>query len=566
MIVGIDLGTTNSAVGVWKDGAAVLVPNRLGSVLTPSAVSVDTTGEILVGAAALDRATTHPERTATHFKRYMATGRTIRLGKQEFLPEELSAFVLRSLKADAEAFLGEPVSQAVITVPAYFNDRQRKATRRAGELAGLTLERLVNEPTAAALSYGVNQLDRQHKFLVFDLGGGTFDVSVLEVFEGVMEVRATAGDSRLGGQDFNELLFTNFLARGGPALTLEAERDPAFAARVRVAAEAAKRRLSEQNETVMSVVERGRTIEMPISAERFETLSEDIITRMRAPVLRALNDGRIGIHELDQVLLVGGATRMPIVRRAITRMFGRFPSTAVNPDEAVALGAAVQAGLKSRDAALREVVLTDVCPFSLGVGMLEGGGEELSEREVFSPILERNTTVPASRERRFCTVRDNQTRVDITIFQGESVRLEDNVEIGSLEVPVPPESSGRVAVDIRFTYDINGILEVDVSIPQTGVTRQLVIVNDEEMSPEEVARRRAILAGYKLHPRENEANRAAVARAERCFETTLGAERTAVRQLLVSFEHVLNRQDPKEIERARALLLSELDELERRAK
>jgi molecular chaperone HscC len=257
---------------------------------------------------------------------------------------------------------------------------------------------------------------------------------------------------------------------------------------------------------------------------------------------------------------------MPIVRRAVTRMFGRFPSTAVNPDDAVALGAAVQAGLKSRDAALREVVLTDVCPFSLGVGMLEGGSRELPEGEVFAPILERNTTVPASRERRFWTVRDNQTQVDITIFQGESVRLEDNVEIGSLTVPVPPEPAGRVAVDIRFTYDINGIVEVDVSIPQTGVTRQLVIVNDEEMSPEEVAKRRAILAGYKLHPRENEANRAAVARAERCFETTLGAERIAVRQLLVSFEHVLNRQDPTEIERARALLLRELDKLEGRAK
>jgi molecular chaperone HscC len=299
MILGIDLGTTNSAVGVWTDGAAVLIPNRLGSVLTPSAVSVDTNGEILVGAAALDRATTHPELTGTLFKRHMATGRTVRLGKRDFLPEELSALVLRSLKSDAEAYLGEPVDQAVITVPAYFNDRQRKATRRAGELAGLTVERLVNEPTAAALSYGVHRLDGVHKFLVFDLGGGTFDVSILEIFEGVMEVRATAGDSRLGGQDFNDVLVADFLGRGWPALTVKAERDPAFAARVREAAEAAKRGLGEQDETVMSVVDGGGTIDMPISAERFETLSESIIARMRAPVLRALNDGRIGIHELD---------------------------------------------------------------------------------------------------------------------------------------------------------------------------------------------------------------------------------------------------------------------------
>jgi molecular chaperone HscC len=324
MIVGIDLGTTNSAVGIWRDGRAELIPNSLGSVLTPSAVSVDDNGEFLVGLAARERQVTHPGSTATAFKRFMGSNRTTMLGANHSLrPEELSALVLRSLKADAEIFLGEPVAEAVITVPAYFNDKQRKATRRAGELAGFKVERLVNEPTAAALAYGIHELANESRFLVFDLGGGTFDVSILEIFEGVIEVRSSTGDNQLGGEDFNQVLIDEFHAmldrsRAGWRKT----SSPVLFERIREQAERARRQLSTNPVAVMSVAWQERLIEHEVTTERFEVLCATLLERLREPVVRAMRDGKIAAETLKEIVLVGGATRMPIVRRAVTRMFG----------------------------------------------------------------------------------------------------------------------------------------------------------------------------------------------------------------------------------------------------
>lgn len=331
MIVGIDLGTTNSAIAIWRDGTSMLVPNSLGHVLTPSAVSVEDNGDVLVGLAARERQVSHPDRTSTAFKRHMGTQRRVQLGPVAFTPEELSAVVLRSLKADAEAFLGEPVTEAVIAVPAYFNDKQRKATRRAGELAGLKVERLVNEPTAAALAFGIADRERETRFLVFDLGGGTFDVSILEVFEGVLEVRASAGDNRLGGEDFNAVLADHVRSRLA-ARWGEATSGAAFQERVRAAAERTRRALSDQAETELTVTWAEQRETVTVTGEDFERLSEGLLDRMRKPVLRALADGRLRLDQLDEIVLVGGATRMPIVRRAVTRMFGRFPSNAVDAD------------------------------------------------------------------------------------------------------------------------------------------------------------------------------------------------------------------------------------------
>jgi molecular chaperone HscC len=562
LIIGIDLGTTNCAVGVWRDGRVDLVPNSLSHVLTPSAVSLEENGTLLVGLAARERQSTHPTLTATAFKRLMGAERPTKLGQRVFLPEELSALMLQRLKADAEEFLGEPVTEAVITVPAYFNDKQRKATRRAGELAGLKVERLLNEPTAAALAYGIHELGDETRFLVFDLGGGTFDVSVLEIFEGVVEVRASTGDNRLGGEDFNDVMIELFLEQVGKDWSRADRGDPVLTQRLRVAAERARRDLTDQAEARMSVTWRDVAHEAEISGDAFEAKAAPLLARLREPVQRALRDSQVSSQDLREIVLVGGATRMPVVRKAVTRMFGRFPSNAVNPDEAVAIGAAIQAGLKARDAALKEIVLTDVCPYSLGVETSERLPNGDLRPGVFSPIIERNTTIPASRVKSFVTVRDGQNSVAFNIFQGESRLAKENIPLGRVDIPVPPAPGGEVDVNVRFTYDINGMLEVDVEVPRTGERRELVIVDEEGASAVDLEKRRAELAALKQHPRDADVNKAALARALRCFENFLGEERQYVSQATAQFESVLEGQDPREVERAREKLIAALDALE----
>jgi molecular chaperone HscC len=540
-----------------------LIPNSLGHVLTPSVVSLDDKGEVLVGLAARERLATHPDRTAAAFKRLMGARRELRLGDRDFLPEELSALVLSALKRDAESLLGEPVGEAVITVPAYFNDKQRKATRRAGELAGLKVERLLNEPTAAALAHGLHNLADETRFLVFDLGGGTFDVSILEIFEGIIEVRATTGDNRLGGEDFNAVIVDMARRRFATDWGDQARDGGPLHARLSVAAEMTRRALTTQPEgAAFSVVWRDQLFEMLIGSHAFEAEAADLIARLKEPVLRALRDGRMIVEALKEVVLVGGATRMPLVRKAVTRMFGRFPAAGTNPDEAVVIGAAIQAGLKARDAALKEVVLTDVCPYSLGVdvGARLGGGAVRGG--LFAPIIERNTVVPASRVSTFATLTDLQAKVIFNIYQGEARLVADNIHLGSVEVPVPRAPAGEITVDCRFSYDINGLLEVDVYVPETGERGELVIVNDDDLSTAELAERRAALAALKYHPRDADANRAALARAARCFENSLGERREYVANLATRFEAALERQEPREIDEQRESLSHALDDLE----
>lgn len=565
MIVGIDLGTTNSACAVFRDGAPVMVPNALGHVLTPSAVSLDADGTVLVGLAARERQSTHTDRTAVAFKRYMGTDRILQLGNKSFRAEELSALVLRSLKADAEAFLGEVVTEAVITVPAYFNDRQRKATRRAGELAGLKVERLINEPTAAALAYGLHQRDRETQFLVFDLGGGTFDVSILELFDGVIEVRASAGDNRLGGEDFNDalvqLIAGNLEAQIGNA---RAEY-PVLEERLRETAERVRRQLSEAQEVTARLVWNDAELSTTITADAFEAACELLVRRLRDPVLRSLRDSGIHSGDLEEVVLVGGATRMPLVRKTVTRMFGRFPSHAVDPDEAVARGAAIQAGLKARDAALSEVVLTDVCPYSMGVEISEQRASGAMTSGVFSPILARNSVVPISREQPYFAIDDGQRIVELRIYQGESRWVRDNVFLGTLEVPVPAGRARQTPVNVRFTYDINGLLEVNAEVAETGVRREMLIYDPEAIPPGELEKRRAALAALKVHPRDSEPVRALLARAGRCIEASVGDERAFLDSATSRFEAVLEAQDQRAIREASSELERILDHFEGRS-
>ncbi|MEN3749773.1 Hsp70 family protein [Sphingomonas sp. HF-S3] len=562
MIIGIDLGTTNSAAAIWRDGESVLVPNALGDLLTPSAISMTEAGEILVGMAARERQPTHPRDTVTAFKRYIGTQQSVTLGKRKFDAEELSALVLRQLKADAEAFTGETVTGAVITVPAYFNDRQRKATRRAGEIAGLEVKRLVNEPTAAALAFGI-QTREQEPFLVFDLGGGTFDVSIVEVFEGVVEVRASSGDNRLGGEDFNAVLIDLVRRRIDPEKALDKADPIVLAELLRAAAERTRRKLSEADEAEFAIVWNEQRFETMVTAAELETACASLLQRLRDPVLRSLRDSNIRVEALSEVVLVGGSTRMPIVRRAITRMFGRFPNATVHPDHAVALGAAVQAGLLAKDAALDEIRLTDVCPFTLGIEVAEEDGRGGIRSGLFSPIIDRNTPIPASRVGSYSTMSDQQREIHLVVYQGEARDVASNVRLGDLRVQVPPKPRGHVHVECRFTYDTSGMLDVDVTVPATGVTRNLVIMDQADtMTEREIAERRDALAALKIHPREESENAAVRARAARCYESFLGDSRDMVGRWITQFDSALDTQDPRIIREAREQLVAALDQLE----
>lgn len=563
MIIGIDLGTTNSLVALWKDGAPLLIPNALGHTLTPSCVGFSNAEELLVGQAAKDRLQTHPKLTTANFKRYMGSAREIELGKRKFRPEEVSSFVLRALKADAEAFLGEPVHEAIISVPAYFSDAQRKATRAAGELAGLRVERLINEPTAAALAYGVRDAGNERKFLVFDLGGGTFDVSVLEIFEGVMEVRASAGDNFLGGEDFVDVLAEDILAQAKIRLD---DLGPSDLQCLRDAAERLKRRLSVESSADVSLQLDGRGIAYRLDEDRFAILCEPLLQRLRVPVERALRDARIRASDLYEIVLAGGATRMPMVRKLVTRMFGRFPSTTLNPDEVVALGVAVQAGLKMEDSTLEEIVMTDVCPYTLGIKTaqtLNGPGNGLVDG-FYLPIIERNTIVPASRSRDITTVFDNQTKLSIDVYQGEARMVKDNIPLGTFVVPMPAgKPAGKAGANVRFTYDVNGLLEVEATVHGTDIKGSIVIEEHSGvLSKEEIAERLTALSSLKLHPREDARNNALLARANRMYEEALGPYRSAISNAMSQFDAILAKQDPHEIASAREKLQVWLDRLE----
>lgn len=561
MIVGIDLGTTHSLVGIWTPDGAKLIPNALGELLTPSAVGVTDDGnEILVGHAARERLALRPDLTVAAFKRYMGSARESRVGRRSFRPEELSAFILRALIADVEAHTGRTPDEAIISVPAYFSDAQRKATRNAAQLAGVKVERLVNEPTAAALAYGLQQGDAESKFLVLDLGGGTFDVSLLETFEGVMEVRASAGDNFLGGEDFVDLLETAALQDLGMAA---ADLAPAERARLRSQLEQAKQRLSHQDAVVLAVESGRKTVDWRIEATRFEQLAEPLVARLRSPIERALRDSGIRPDEIEQIVLVGGASRMPMVSRLATRLFGRLPLRHIHPDQAIAIGACALAGMKERAEAFREIVLTDVCPYSLGVETVRLELMNADPTGMFAPIIERNTVIPSSRIKRFFPLTDGQRKLALRIYQGESPRVANNILLGQIDVVLPGIAREKCPVDVRFTYDSNGLLEVEAHIVATDKCHQLVIEqNPGLLSQAQIRDRLDALARIKIHPREQLANTTLLARLERGYEESLGERRDALGTWLLQFRELLERQDPRQIEKARMALTKELDALE----
>ncbi|MBT2788397.1 MULTISPECIES: molecular chaperone HscC [unclassified Halomonas] len=557
-IIGIDLGTTNSACGVMTDDGVKLIPNRLGDLLTPSVVGLDEKGSILVGRHAKERLIHHADSTVASFKRLMGAEHKIKLGKKQlFSPVELSALVLKSLKEDAETWLGEPVEEAVISVPAYFNDNQRQATRQAGELVGLKVERLINEPTAASLAYGLDD-QLEGTFLVLDMGGGTFDVSLIEYFDGVMEVHASAGDNFLGGEDFVEAMISEVLREN------EIERKQLFAHQLQtlyMQMETVKRRISQQPDQTLNIQLGESSIEWRCTSEWFEKTCTPLLLRVKRPIEQTLRDAKISAGQIDNVILVGGSTRLSHFRSIVGRMFGRLPSCHLDPDTVVALGAAIQAGLKSRHQALDEVVLTDVCPYTLGTGILNH--DNPADGLKYFPIIERNSTVPISIVRQICTAYDNQEELSAKIYQGEHRLVDRNVYLGELVVSVPKGPRGKEVLDIRFSYDMNGLLEVDATVVSTGKTYSKVIeFSPGSLSEEQKSASREKLAGLKFHPREDERNSTILARAERLYESNLGSKREAIADLIGQFERVLDGQNPHEIHKARENVDRLLDSLD----
>lgn len=560
MIIGIDLGTTNSLAAYFTEDGPKIIPNRLGKNLTPSIVSVDENDQIFVGETAKERSILYPDKSAKVFKRNMGSNKKYKLGNKEFMAEELSSFILRYLKEDAEAYLGEEVTEAVISVPAYFDDKRRKATKRAGEMAGLKVERIISEPTAAAIAYGLYEKTKNTKFLVFDLGGGTFDVSILELFQNILEVRAVAGDNYLGGEDFTEVLEKMYLQENK---INTAALDEKTKVQIHKQAELCKLGFLKENISQMNCNVDGKAVSMDISIEKYEEACETLFEKIRKPVQRSLSDAHIKLADIDVVVLVGGATKLPIVKNFIIKLFRKFPDTNINPDEAVALGAAIQAAMKQRNEAVKEVILTDVCSFTLGTEVSipkPNGGYESGH---FCPIIERNTVIPASRTETFYTLRDDQTKLNINVLQGESRLAVNNLLLGELEVTVPKNRAGAEGVEVTYTYDINSILEVEVKVLSTGEVKKQIIKNQEnDMTEEEIEVRMKELSYLKIHPREQEENKLLLLRCESLYEESTGDIRRVIDYETRKFEEVLNTRDRGKIEEARTALKKVLQEIE----
>jgi molecular chaperone HscC len=566
-IIGIDLGTTNSVAAFLSPDGPKIIPNAIGEPLTPSVVGIDLEGGLLVGRAARELSVLYPERCASIFKRHMGSDWRAELVGKTFAPEELSSLVLRSLKEDAEAFLGQPVTRAVITVPAYFNDQQRKATINAGRIAGLQVERIINEPTAAAAAYGFHEGQKEKIFLVFDLGGGTFDVSLVEAFEGILEVKASAGETFLGGEDFTRTLAARVLETQKMSFERTELAHPMLVARLLQQCEIAKCRLSRQESATIRISDReGHLEENPrqvtVTRQQFQAWTRHILGRVELPIRRVLGDAGLSRNQIDEVILVGGATRMPAVVELVTQLFGKAPQCRLNPDEVVAWGAAVQAGLINRDRNLEDMVVTDVAPFTLGIAISKSFGHELRDG-YFLPVIHRNTTIPVSRVEPVATLHPNQTEIVVKIYQGESRRVEDNLLLGEFTVKGIPRGPAGQAVDIRFTYDLNGVLEVEATVVETRQKTTHVITRYARgLSADQIARAIRAMEKLKTHPREESGNRLLLRRAERIFKELGRDQRDILSRLLDGFEEALSLRDAEAIERHRVVLSNFLDQFE----